>query len=130
VHNVRLRGEGEVARLSTPAKGRLTLLVGAVILALLLLPPTWDVPVVLAAAVVEIGEAFLWVRLSRRGRVRMGPETLVGAAAEVVVPCRPNGQVRVQGELWRARCDEGADAGEQVLVRALEGLTLVVERAA
>jgi membrane-bound serine protease (ClpP class) len=80
--------------------------------------------------VIEVGEAVLWLKISRRGRVKMGPETLIGAIAEVVVPCRPSGQVRVQGELWRARCEEGADAGERVRVRSLEGLTLVVERAA
>jgi membrane-bound serine protease (ClpP class) len=99
-----------------------------VILALLVVPASWDVPVIVAAVVVEVGEAFLWIRLSRRGRVKMGPETLIGATAEVVTPCRPNGQVRVQGELWQARCEEGADAGERVRVQALEGLTLVVER--
>jgi membrane protein implicated in regulation of membrane protease activity len=48
----------------------------------------------------------------------------------VVTRCAPLGQVRLQGELWRARCEEGADPGERVRVRALDGLTLVVERAA
>jgi membrane protein implicated in regulation of membrane protease activity len=60
----------------------------------------------------------------------MGPETLVGETAQVVTPCRPTGQVRLQGELWQARCEEGADVGEHVRVRALEGLTLIVERRA
>ena len=95
---------------------------------MLVLPPVWDAPVVAAAAVIEIGETFFWVRLSGRARVKMGPETLVGETAEVVTPCRPSGQVKLQGELWQARCDEGADVGERVRVRALEGLTLVVER--
>jgi membrane protein implicated in regulation of membrane protease activity len=104
------------------------LLVGAVILALLYLPASWDIPVVVAAALVEIGETYFWFRLSRRGRVKMGPETLVGATGVVVTPCHPVGQVRVEGELWGARCEEGADVGEAVRVRALEGLTLVVER--
>jgi membrane-bound serine protease (ClpP class) len=86
------------------------------------------VPIIVAAAAVEVGEAFLWIRFSRRGRVKMGPETLVGETAEVVTPCRPSGQVKVQGELWQARCEEGADVGERVRIRALDGLTLVVER--
>jgi membrane-bound serine protease (ClpP class) len=106
------------------------LLVAAILLSLFVVPSSWDVPVVAAAAVVEVGETFLWIRLSRRGRVQMGPETLVGETAVVVTPCRPNGQVRVQGELWQARCDEGAEVGERVHVRALEELTLVVERPA
>lgn len=106
------------------------LLVGAVLLAVYVLPDPWDVPVVALAAAIEVGETLFWIWLSRRGRVRMGPETLVGATAEVVAPCRPSGQVRLQGELWRAVCEEGADVGDRVRVRALEGLTLLVERAA
>jgi len=104
------------------------LLVGAVLLSLYVLPAPWDAPVIGVAALVEIAETAFWVWLSRRGRVRMGPETLVGARAEVVAACRPTGKVRIEGELWRARCEQGADAGERVRVRAREGLTLVVER--
>ena len=105
------------------------LLVGAALLAYFVLPGAWDIPVLALAAVVEIGETFFWIYLSRRGRVKMGPETLVGATGKVVTPCTPRGQVRVQGELWSARCDGGAEAGDTVRVRALDGLTLVVERA-
>lgn len=79
------------------------LLVAAILLAFLVLPDRWDVPVVVAAALVEVAETAFWVWLSRRRRVQMGPETLVGATAEVISPCRPEGQVRIQGELWRAR---------------------------
>ena len=107
------------------------LLVAAVLLAVFdVVPDSWDALLIGLAAVVEIAETLFWVWLSRRGRVRMGPETLVGATAEVVASCRPLGQVRLQGELWRARCEEGADAGDTVLVRGLEGLTLLVEPAA
>jgi membrane protein implicated in regulation of membrane protease activity len=48
----------------------------------------------------------------------------------VVTPCAPLGQVRLNGELWRASCPEGAEAGDEVRVVALDGLTLLVERAA
>jgi membrane protein implicated in regulation of membrane protease activity len=40
----------------------------------------------------------------------------------------PVGQVRVRGELWEARCSEGAGVGESVRLARIEGLTLVVER--
>jgi membrane protein implicated in regulation of membrane protease activity len=40
--------------------------------------------------------------------------------------CRPVGQVFVAGELWEARCEDGADAGTQVRVLAVNGLTLDV----
>jgi membrane protein implicated in regulation of membrane protease activity len=106
------------------------LLLGAILLAVFVLPEPWDLPVVLLAAVVEIGETAFWLWYTRRRRAQMGPETLIGATARVVTPCLPMGQVRVQGELWRARCEAGADAGEEVRILALDGLTLVVERAA
>lgn len=105
------------------------LLVGAILLAIFVLPSPWGIPVVAVAAVVEVAETLFWIWLSRRRSVQMGPETLVGATGEVVTPCTPLGQVRVQGELWRARCDDGAAAGERIRVLALDGLTLVVERA-
>ena len=103
------------------------LLVGAVLLAVFVLPSPWGVVAIAVAAVVEVGETLFWIRLSRRRRVQVGPETLIGASAEVVTACRPKGQVRIQGELWQARSEAGADAGERVRIRALEGLTLVVE---
>jgi len=106
------------------------LFLGAILLAVFVLPPRWAVPVVLLAAVIEVAETAFWIRYSRRRRVQMGPETLVGAVGLVVTPCMPEGQVRLQGELWRARCGDGADVGEQVRVLELDGLTLVVERAA
>jgi membrane protein implicated in regulation of membrane protease activity len=105
------------------------LLVGAVLLAVFVLPAGWALPLILLAAVVEIGETLFWVWLSRRRGVQMGPETLIGATGEVVSACTPLGQVRVGGELWRARCEEGAEPGDRVRVRALSDLTLVVERA-
>ena len=106
------------------------LLLGAILLAVFVLPDQWALPVVLAAAVIEVAETFFWLWYTKRRRVQMGPETLVGAVGQVVTPCRPLGQIRVQGELWRARCAEGADAGEHVRVTALDGLTLQVERSA
>ncbi len=104
------------------------LLVGAILLAVFVLPPGWGLGAVVAAAVVEIAETAFWIRLSRRRRARVGAEALIGATADVVTGCRPRGHVRIQGELWAAHCEEGAEAGERVRVVAREALTLVVER--
>jgi membrane-bound serine protease (ClpP class) len=103
------------------------LFAGAVLLAIFVLPAPWGLALVGAAAVVEIAETFFWIRLSRRWRVRAGAETLIGARAEVASACRPLGQVRVAGELWRARCEAGADVGASVRIRGRDGLTLLVE---
>jgi membrane protein implicated in regulation of membrane protease activity len=105
------------------------ILVGAILLALFVVPAPWGLVLVAGGVAVEIGEAAFWVWLSKRRRPQVGAEALIGAEALVVTPCRPFGQVRVQGELWQARCDEGADRGETVHVSGLTGLVLVVERA-
>jgi membrane-bound serine protease (ClpP class) len=103
------------------------LFVGAVLLAIFVIPKPWGLILVIVAAVVEVGESFFWVHLSRRRRIQMGAETLIGAKAQVVSECRPLGQVRIHGELWRAHCGRGAAPGETVRVVGREGLTLLVE---
>jgi membrane-bound serine protease (ClpP class) len=103
------------------------LFVGAILLALFVVPAPWGIALVSGAAVVEIGETFFWIHLSRRGRLRAGAETLIGERAEVVSACRPVGQVRVGGELWSARCEAGADTGAAVRIVGRDGLTLLVE---
>ncbi|HXL43168.1 MAG TPA: NfeD family protein [Gaiellaceae bacterium] len=103
------------------------LFVGAVLLAIFVAPAPWGLVLVAASAVVEVAETYFWIRFSRRRRIQAGAETLIGARAVVVSPCRPAGQVRVQGELWRARCEPGAEPGETVRIVGREGLTLLVE---
>ena len=75
----------------------------------------------------EIAESTLVVRWSQRKKVHVGVEALVGRRAVVATDCTPEGQVRVVGELWRAHCEAGASAGDEVVVREVNGLTLVVE---
>ena len=47
----------------------------------------------------------------------------------VVLACRPTGQVRLNGELWEATCEAGADVGDETVVRAIDGLALIVDPA-
>lgn len=98
----------------------------AIILALLFAPWPWNLIVVLAGLGIEVVELTWGLRLARRWRPQTGAEAMIGQVAEVVVSCHPNGQVRVHGELWAARCEEGAGTGENVRIEKLEGLTLVV----
>ena len=104
------------------------LFVAAILLALFVLEGPWDAVVLGAAAVVELAEMAFWIRFSRRRRIQVGAETLVGGVAEVVRQCRPLGQIRLGREFWEARCDQGADSGERVRVVGRDGLTLVVEK--
>jgi len=77
---------------------------------------------------IELGEAGFWIRLSQRRQPAIGAERLVGAEGVAMSDCRPRGQVRVHGERWQAVCDDGADAGEPVVVEGVSGLTLQVRR--
>lgn len=74
-----------------------------------------------------VGELFLWNRTVRNRRAAVGAETMIGAKATVLTPCRPDGQVRLNGEIWEASCTVGADEGANVRVVGRRGLTLVVE---
>jgi membrane protein implicated in regulation of membrane protease activity len=103
------------------------LLVVAVVLALVWLPLRWAVPLVLAAAVVEVAEAAFWIRISRRRRPVTGAEALVGAEA-VAVSAE---HVRVDGELWRARFEDETVPGDRVVIVQVEpDLALRVRRGA
>jgi membrane-bound serine protease (ClpP class) len=102
-------------------------LLAAALVALFFLPEPWGVVAVGAAAIVEVGEVWFWIRFLRRYRVTTGAEGLVGERAEVVEACEPTGRVRVRGELWQARCPTEAIAGQRVRVTAVDGLTLEVE---
>jgi membrane-bound serine protease (ClpP class) len=101
----------------------------AILLAIFVLPSHWGLVAIIAGLTIEVGEAWLWIRLSRRWRVVTGAEGLVGRTAEVVEACRPDGRVRIHGELWRAHCGSGADAGATVVVRGVRDLVLEVEPA-
>jgi len=62
--------------------------------------------------------------------VKTGYEELVGDLGEVREPLDPEGQVFIEGALWRARVadpESRIDPGNRVRVKAVDGLTLEVE---
>jgi membrane-bound serine protease (ClpP class) len=83
---------------------------------------------ILVGITIELGEAAFWIKVSRRLRPRVGVEALAGAEGVAVTDCRPSGRVRVHGEVWRAICPEGVEAGEPVVVVSVSDLTLEVRR--
>jgi membrane protein implicated in regulation of membrane protease activity len=99
------------------------------LLAVFILDSPWNWLVGAGGAAVEVGEAWGFWLYSHRSRPAVGVEALVGTVGQVTDSCRPDGWVRVRGELWRARCPGGADAGDRVRVRLVDGLTVEVEPA-
>lgn len=95
---------------------------------LVALPSPWRYVAFGVCLALFAGEVVFWNRTVRGRRVAVGAETLLGETGVVVSPCRPDGQVRLKGEIWEARCEQGADRGDEVVVTAKDGLRLVVAR--
>ena len=102
-------------------------LIIALALALFVLPAPWNVAAVVAAAFWELATALGGLWWSQQHAAKVGVEALMGREVEVRRACRPLGEVRVRGEIWQARCEPGADAGDMVRITGLDGLTLLVE---
>jgi membrane-bound serine protease (ClpP class) len=66
---------------------------------------------------------------AQRRPVTTGGRGLVGRAGRALERLAPGGRVEVNGELWNARSDADVDAGSEVVVTGLEGLTLRVRPA-
>jgi membrane protein implicated in regulation of membrane protease activity len=103
------------------------LLLGAILLAVFLLPSPWGIIAVFVGGTLDIVESLVLLRWSKRRKAVTGAEALVGQTAAVATPLRPTGQVHIAGELWAARSEAGADPGDEVVVRSVDGLTLFVD---
>jgi membrane-bound serine protease (ClpP class) len=68
---------------------------------------------------------------ARRNKSLLGPQAMVGRYAVVRTALAPLGQVEVRGELWQATLEGGgaSPAGATVVVRAVDGLSLLVAAA-
>jgi membrane-bound serine protease (ClpP class) len=85
------------------------------------------VPVVLSVVAIAAFLTRLAVAVHRQGPVS-GAAGLVGVVGEAVTPIEPDrpGQVKVKGEIWRARSVSSIDSGSQVVVIQIDGLTMTV----
>ena len=105
------------------------ILLVSIALAIFVLPQPWGLVAVVVGATFEIAETGLFLWWSQRRRATVGVESLEGRVGIAVSDLWPEGQVKIGGEIWRARCSGGADRGTRVVVRAVDGLTLEVEPA-
>lgn len=93
----------------------------------------WAGPGLITLGVLSLITAIVFGRkvlaAHREQPVRTGSEELLGASAEARTTLDPDGQVWVEGSLWRARlAGDGGPLrpGDRVRIEAVEGLTLVV----
>lgn len=99
------------------------LLLGAILLAVFVVPWPWGLVVVVAGGLLDVAESLALMRWSRRRRAATGAEALIGQRAIVATPT----QVRIAGELWEARSHDVLVPGAEVVVRGVDGLTLFVD---
>lgn len=90
-----------------------------------------SLPVLIGTAITSAAFTFGIVGAAIRARQRpetIGPDDMIGAQCRVLDWQGDEGQVRLHGEIWRARGDADFKQGDTVRVRSREGLTLIVER--
>lgn len=106
------------------------MLLAASIVGLFVLPGPWNVILFCVALVVEVGEIYLWIKFLDRYRFRGGVEGMIGERAAVIQTCDPDGLVRVRGEVWSARAEEGdvLEEGARATVLSVDGLMVAVTR--
>jgi membrane-bound serine protease (ClpP class) len=116
-----------------PTGGLVGLLgVAALVAGQIILDVPWWVIVLVVLLILGFG-VFLTGKVykaHKQDRVLTGWEELIGSEGEVRVALAPVGQLFVNGALWRAQVDEGAEAlpvGARARVREVDGLTLRVE---
>ncbi len=89
------------------------------------LDPPWRYLALIPLALWEVFEIYLWLKW-RGVRSITGREAYVGAQGRAISDCRPTGQVRVKGQIWRAYCADGVDEGDDIVVKGVHGLRLEV----
>src|SRR5947208_15110189 len=77
------------------------LLLGAILLAIFVLPSPWGLVAVVAGGLIDVAESLALLRWSRRRRAATGVEILTARTAVVGSPT----QGRVAGQLWEAVSD-------------------------
>ncbi len=98
--------------------------------------PEWGIEVPLGVLIaVMVSWAVLAVIFYRMGSQALrrkpvvGLLTMVGGKGKVVSPLDPEGVIRINGELWRAKSAvHKIDVGEEVIVQRQDGTKLIVTR--
>ncbi len=92
--------------------------------------PVWAAIGVFLLWVIKDLVMFPFVRPAFEAGGKSGVDRLIGAQGIVEERLAPSGYIRVRGELWRAEVletDEPIHQGSRVRVRAVRGLTLIIQ---
>lgn len=89
-----------------------------------------------AAAVVALfGSSILFYLFYRKtstfNNIQVGSAALAGKSAivtEKIDPIKGSGKIRIENETWTARADEEIEAGSEVVVESLRGVTAMVKK--
>jgi membrane-bound serine protease (ClpP class) len=103
------------------------MLIFVAIALLIFLPGPWNFVVFVGVLVLWVFELMFWNRTVRNRRRVVGAQTLLGRTASVVRSCEPDGQVKIDGEIWEAHAATRAVVGQTVKIVGRNGLVLVVE---
>ena len=101
-------------------------IIGA-ILAYFFLEGTWRIVVIVGLLLSDVVEIAIWLRWRKRKAIT-GAEAMVGVVGVALTDLSPEGQVKVQGQIWKAVADENLEQGQSVEVTEVDGLRLRVAR--
>ncbi len=101
-------------------------IIGA-ILAFFFLEGALRVAVIAFLLATDVVEIYIWLRWRKKKSIS-GMDALVGKTGIAVTECAPDGQVKVNGQIWRASCDDPLSPGDPVVVTHVHGLRLEVSR--
>ena len=83
---------------------------------------------IILGVVAILGVVLVLVRRTMKKPVVVGKEELIGKVGVVTAALAPEGLVKLRGELWTAVCKEHAKKGEEVIVKDVKGVKLIVKR--
>ena len=104
----------------------MSFIVGTLI-AFLFLDGIWKIALIAGVALLELAEIALWLKW-RKVTSSTGVEAMVGMTGVALSDCRPDGQVRVKGQIWNDTSSEPLTAGDKIEVTRTEGLRHHVAR--
>jgi membrane-bound serine protease (ClpP class) len=91
--------------------------------------PSWGLVLLIIALA---SYAFISYRIGQRTlrkKARVGIEALIGVCGQSTSPLNPEGYIRIQGELWKARATTHINEDEEVIVTGKDNLILLVSSA-